>query len=79
SSIEVPEFVSLTDDTSNDFTLAVSAQTAASVRADETAARDLSAARTIEDQSERSVQVSFESAPAPSPAGYRHLLCIYRT
>jgi hypothetical protein len=84
SSIEFPEFVNLTDDTSNDFTLVVSAHTPSSVPSIEDLGLNLVANRDRPDLLEAYfhdvfVHDSFRSAPAYSPGVYRHLLCIERT
>ena len=79
SAIEFPEFFKLVDDTSNDFTVLVSADTSAAVPADENSAFDQTADRDTQTPVERTVQFSIRTTPAQSPAGYRHLICIYRT
>jgi len=79
SAIEFPEFVRLIDDTSNDFTVLVSADTSAAVLADEKCAPDQTADRDTRTPVGRTVQFSIRTSPAQSPAGYRHLICIYRT
>jgi hypothetical protein len=81
SAIEFPEFFQLVDDTSNDFTVLVSADTSAttSVVADEKCAPDQSADRNTPTPVGRSVQFPIRTTPAQSPDGYRHLICIYRT
>jgi hypothetical protein len=82
SSIEVPEFVNLTDDTSNDFTLSVSVESSPSANADEAAGPELSGARESAEPTEHakhSAQAPVHRATAPSPAEYRHLICTYRT
>jgi hypothetical protein len=79
SSLEFPEFVNLTDDTSNDFTLVVSAQAAPSARSDEKPALDATATQERKERADRFVQVPVRITPAPSPSGYLQLLCISRT
>src|SRR5271154_5806823 len=80
SSLEFPEFVNLTDDTSNDFTLVVSAQTAPSARSDEKPALDATATQERKERADRFVQVPVRiTSSASSPSGYLHLLCISRT
>jgi hypothetical protein len=84
SSIEVPEFVNLTDDTSNDFTVVVSAHTPSSVPSIDDLELNLVADRNGHDLidsyfHEVFIHDSFRSAPAYSPGVYRHLLCIDRT
>ena len=79
SAIEFPEFVKLIDDTSNDFTLLVSADTVSNVSADEKCAPDQTADRDTRTPVGRSVQFPIRTTPAQSPDGYRHLICIYRT
>src|SRR5271156_1371108 len=79
ASLEFPEFVNLTDDTSNDFTLVVSTQTAPSSRPNEKPAPDVTATRSRKKRVERFVQVPLEIATPPSPSGYLRLLCISRT
>lgn len=79
SSLEFPEFVNLTDDTSNDFTLVVSAQTAPSARSDEKPALDATATRARKERADRFVPAPVRIALAPSLSGYLQLLCISRT
>jgi hypothetical protein len=79
SAIEFPEFFKLVDDTSNDFTVLDSADTSSAVLADEKSAPDQTADQDTRTPVGRSVQFSNCTTPAQSPAGYRHLICIYRT
>ncbi len=84
SSIEFPEFINLTDDTSNDFTLVVSAHTSSSVSAVEDLGMNLVADRDTHDLTEAYfhevfIHDSHRKASVFSPGVYRHLLCIDRT
>ncbi|MGH9744998.1 MAG: hypothetical protein ACRD59_02660 [Candidatus Acidiferrales bacterium] len=83
SAIEYPEFLRLTDDTSNDFTLLVSGHSTASAHAFEKSANDLSATQDTQNSALAIAGPTFQfpvrTNPVHSPTGYRHLLCIYRT
>lgn len=84
SSIEFPEFVNLSDDTSNDFTLVASAHTSSSVPSVEDLGLNLVADRDTYDLIEAYfhevfIHDSLRNAPVFSPGVYRHLLCIDRT
>ncbi len=84
SSIEVPEFVNLTDDTSNDFTVMLSAHASPSVPSVEDLGLNLVADRDgyflIESYFHAAfIHDSYRSVPAYSSGVYRHLLCIDRT
>jgi hypothetical protein len=79
SSLEFPEFVNLTDDTSNDFTLVVSSGATSSVPAKEDRGPDLAVARETGNSPQYPVEFSIRFAPSHSPTGYLRLLCIHRT
>jgi hypothetical protein len=79
SSLEFPEFVNLTDDTSNDFTLVISAQTAPSNNSHVKPARNAAATRERKQRAARSLQVPVQIPPAQTPTEYLHRLCISRT
>jgi len=79
SSLEFPEFVNLTDDTSNDFTVVVSTQTPRCACSAEKPDLDITATRERKDRFERFLQVPPRPASAQTATGYLHVLCINRT
>jgi hypothetical protein len=79
SSIEIPEFARLADDTSNDYTFIESTMTSASVSVDASSRSLVSAVQQNDDQLEYRSQYAISILFAHSPAEYLQLLCIHRT
>jgi hypothetical protein len=79
SSIEISELVRLADDTSNDFTLVVSAKTSTSVTLKASSDSRVEAVEQNRDALESHVPSPASTLCAQSPAGYLKLLCVHRT
>ena len=79
SSIEVPEFVQLIDDTSNDFTVSVSPPAAESATVDQTSNSATGAIQRCDHRAAFESQASGSIRPAHSDEGYLQRICIHRT
>ena len=76
---EIPELASLSDDTSNDFTVVVSTKTSASVWVNASSDTCISAVQQNDDAVEYPFPSAISVRYAQFPMGYLQLLCVHRT
>jgi hypothetical protein len=79
SSSEIPELTRLIDDTSNDFTVLVTAKTSVSVATNVNPVPTVSMVQQNNDRLEYRLPSSVSMLNAQSPTGYLQLLCVHRT